>query len=290
MTPRQIHAEPLGPYRAALGEGPLWNARTGRLLWLDILSQRLLETDPNDGASKITAFAERVSAIAHRAGGGLLAAAGSRLCTLGDEGSLQTIVTLPAEAHGNLNDGKADARGRFWCGTASFEAGGHSSLYRFDNGAPPVAVLGGVSMSNGIGWSPDNSRLYYVDSPTRRLDAFAFDLDSGEVRARAPLIELPEGQLPDGLCVDAEGCIWLAVWGGSHVLRITPDGAIDAEIRIPTAAVSSCAFGGSDGRTLFITTAQEGMTAEQLAADPWAGALFAADVGVTGSAVATTRL
>ncbi|MDR3475122.1 MAG: SMP-30/gluconolactonase/LRE family protein [Devosia sp.] len=272
----------VGTYRAELGESPVWDAARQRLLWLDILQSRLLLTNPGSGETVITDLAGRPGAIALAAGGNLVAATGRDIVALGPEGRAERLQTLPAEASLRLNDGKPDAAGRFWVGTASADGAPVGALYRIESGRAPATVVLGVRMSNGIGWSPDNRTLYYVDTGTRSLDAFDFDLTDGTPTNRRTLLELPPGQLPDGLTVDAGGRIWLAIWGGSCVLVVTPAGEIAARLDLPTSRVASCTFGGPSLRTLFVTTAQEGATAEELAADRFAGALFAVETEAQG--------
>jgi sugar lactone lactonase YvrE len=281
-------AEPvaLGSYRAELGESPLWDAATGRLLWLDILRSRLLSTDPATGATDVTELGRRASAIAFDDEGGLVAAAGREIVGLG---SGTILAALPENAAGRFNDGKPDAEGRFWVGTADPEGEPRGAFYRFS--APGLkAAVEGVRMSNGIGWSPEGRTMYYVDTGARRLDAFDFAMADGILGQRRTLVEFPAAHLPDGLTVDADGRIWLAVWGSSSVFVIAPSGKIERRIVLPTSRVSSCTFGGAQLRTLFVTTAQEGATPEELAADPLAGALFAFEPGVEGLPPDTVRL
>lgn len=282
-------AEPvaLGSYRAELGESPLWDLATGRLLWLDILRSRLLSTDPATGATEITKLARRTSVIAFDDEGGLIAAAGREIVSL-DSG--EVVAALPEQAAGRFNDGKPDAMGRFWIGTADPQGQPRGALHRLEGRGRLAAAVAGVRMSNGIGWSPDGRTMYYVDTGTRRLDAFDFDMADGSLGGRRTLIEFPAGNLPDGLTVDADGRIWLAVWGSSSIFAIASDGKVERQIVLPTSRVSSCAFGGAKLRTLFITTAQEGATADELAADPLAGALFAIEPGVAGLPPDTVRL
>jgi len=268
--------------RAALGESPVWDAAAQRLLWLDILGCRLLRTDPLTGSTEAIPLDQRPGSIALAEGDSLLIAAGNEIIVRRGDGATRTVATLPAGEPGRYNDGKPDAAGRFWVGTASATAAPECALYSITPGSAPVAMVDGIRMSNGLGWSPDNRTFYYVDTGSHRLDAFAFDLAAGTLSGRRTLFELPPGHLPDGLAVDAEGRIWLAVWGAAAVLVLSPAGAIVATIELPTPRVSSCAFGGDDLKTLFITTAQEGMTPAEVAADPLAGALFALETDTAG--------
>ncbi len=183
-----------------------------------------------------------------------------------------------------MNDGKSDPRGRFWAGTMDSDGRlDRGSLYRLEPSGKAVVAIEGVSLSNGVGWNDDGTLMYYVDSPTRRVDVFDFDLDSGEPLNRRPFVVCDEGWgLPDGLAVDTDGCVWVAFWGGSAVRRFRPDGAVVGGVDLPASQVTSCAFGGTDRQTLFITTAGGYLSDEQRAVEPHAGALFAVETGVSG--------
>lgn len=263
-----MQPEVISPYRAGLGEGPVWRAGSATLLWIDIRGSALLETAPGTGRTQVTPLPEAPGAVA-LTDRGVMLAMGQALVADGAE-----IARLPPGQPGRFNDGKADAAGRFWVGTANAQGRADCTLWRYDGAFVPV--LSGVTMSNGLGFSPDGRIFYHVDTGTQRLDAFDCTADGGLTRRRT-LLHLPAGHLPDGLCVDAEGRVWLALWGGGCVLCVTPDGQIDRQIHLPVPLVTSCAFGGTDLRTLFITTAQG-----DRAPGPLEGALFAVDVGAQG--------
>lgn len=282
MTMRQESLRVVGSIRAELGESPVWDAGRQRLLWLDILGETLLCTDPASGETEATALGRRPGSLALTDGEALLIASGQDILIHSTAGEIRSFATLPTPGHARCNDGKPDAAGRFWVGTASPSGTPEAHLYCLAPAAAPRAVLDGIRMSNGLGWSPDNRTFYYVDTGTQQLDAFDFDLAAGRLANRRTLLQLPPAQLPDGLTVDADGRIWLAVWGGTCVLVIAPDGTIESRLELPTARVSSCTFGGPDLRTLFVTTAQEGMSAEEIATDPLAGALFAVETDSAG--------
>jgi sugar lactone lactonase YvrE len=185
-----------------------------------------------------------------------------------------------------LNDGKADPQGRFWAGTKHLE-GEHAigSLYRLGRDGRAVRVLDGLTVSNGLGWSPDGATMYHVDSPTRRVDAYAFDPATGAVEGRRELVSFPpDAGLPDGLTVDEDGHLWVAFWGGGALRRVAPDGRVVEEIAMPASLVTSCAFGGEDGGDLFVTSARVGLTDAELRDRPLAGAVFRLRPGVRGPA------
>jgi sugar lactone lactonase YvrE len=203
-------------------------------------------------------------------------------------GTGATTVLARPEAHQGgavrTNDGAADPWGTFWIGSMARTAEpGRGSLYRYHEGAPLETVLTNLTIANGIGWSPDRRTMYYVDSGPGTLRAFDLD-DSGAILTERLLVafDVPREGTPDGLCVDVEGALWVAVWGGSEVRRYDPSGALLARVAVGTSQPSCCTIGGANGTTLYITTAQEDMSDEQLAAEPDAGRLFTCEVGVRG--------
>jgi sugar lactone lactonase YvrE len=247
---------------AELGEGPCWDATNDRLLWVDIRRGELHVWDGVD--DHVTPVGAPLGAAVPTADGDVLLALADRLALLSGE----TLATIPHGAHMRLNDGACDAQGRFWVGSMrrDEEKREDAALYRFDGAL--MNVLDGVSLSNGIGWSPDGSRMYYVDTLTRNVDVFDYD---GDVTNRRTFTRIEkDAGFPDGLTVDDEGAVWVALWGGSAVRRYAPDGSLDRVLPVPALNVTSCCFGGANGSTLFITTA---------APD---GRVFAADPGVSG--------
>jgi sugar lactone lactonase YvrE len=185
-----------------------------------------------------------------------------------------------------MNDGKCDPGGRFWAGTKDVEGRRPlGSLYRLDADRTVVRVLSGVSISNGLGWSLDRRSMYYIDSPSHGVDVFDFAVEDGSVSGRRRLVDLPEEWgLPDGMTVDAEGFLWVAFWGGSAVRRISPDGRVVSVVSLPVSQVTSCAFGGDDLSDLYITSARNGLEADQRREQTFAGGLFRLRPGVAGLA------
>ena len=265
---------------AVLGEGPRWDPARRRLLWVDLERRELHVFDPATGEDRHTVLDDRVGVGVPTESGAVLVALATRLALLepGD-GSLRDLVAIP---HGRgdmrLNDGVCDPAGRFWVGSTALdfepEAG---ALYRYAEGELD-RVLDRVTISNGIGWSPDGRLMYYVDSPTYRVDVFDFDSATGEPGGRRPFVVLPRGSgVPDGLAVDDDGCVWLALYGRGLVHRYGVDGVLDGVLELPVTKVTACCFGADDGRSLFITTASQELSPEELARQPLAGSLFVAN-------------
>ncbi len=203
-----------------------------------------------------------------------------------ERGTFETRATPEAgEADNRFNDGRCDRRGRFFAGSMheprTRDAG---VLWRFDTLGVATAIAGGVTVANGLAWSPDDRLMYWADTFTQRIWTFDYDIDSGTVANRRLWLDAASNAVgfPDGAAVDAEGCYWSARYMGGAVVRFTPDGRVDRVIEVPTERVTMCAFGGADLRTLYITTAWNRMTDAERAADPHAGGLFAIDAGVTG--------
>jgi sugar lactone lactonase YvrE len=243
---------------AQLGEGPRWDAALRRLLWVDIEGRTLHVFDPVTGDDSALPVWSRVGAASWTTAEGMvLVALAERLALLSlADGSLSTLAEIPHAGHMRLNDGACDPAGRFWIGSMALaETPGIAALYRYADGALE-RVVDDVSLSNGLGWSPDETLMYYVDSPTYRIDVFDYDVGSGTIANRRPFVELEHAAgIPDGLAVDDEGCVWLALWGGSSVRRYSPEGALEHVVDVPATHVTACAFGGEDRRSLFITSA-----------------------------------
>ena len=269
--------------RSELGEGPVWDARSGRLVWVDTLGRWIHATDPRTGATESIEVPLDVGAVAPRAAGGYVAALQDGFWIVGD-GPARRITTVPeARPVLRFNDGKCDPTGRFWAGTMAYDKEvGAASLYRLDAKGRATRVIDGATISNGLAWSEDARTMYYIDSPTQRVDAFTFNSATGEVADRRTVVRIPEELgTPDGMTVDAEGGLWVALWGGGAVHRYV-DGRLDREIRLPVTQPTSCAFGGADLDSLYITSAREGLSEAERRAQPLAGALFRVRPGVRG--------
>ncbi|MFE2299167.1 SMP-30/gluconolactonase/LRE family protein [Streptomyces sp. NPDC059445] len=254
---------------AALGEGPTWDARAGRLVWVDILGSRIHTYDPASGRRTVLATEQHVGAAKPRAGGGLVVNLRDGVGLYGPDGdSFRWLHREPVPGR-RANDAAVAPDGSLWCGTMRYdEAPGGGTLSRIAPDGTVRPILDDVSVSNGTGWSPDGRRVYYVDSPTRRVDVFDTG-DDGLPVGRRPFVTVEDG-FPDGLTVDAEGCVWVALWDGGAVRRYTPDGTLDRVLELPVRRPTACAFGGADLTDLYITTARTGLDAPH----PMSGSLL----------------
>jgi sugar lactone lactonase YvrE len=272
---------------AQVGEGPVWDDASGTLVWVDIMGNTVHRYDPATGRDRTIDVGQPVgAAVLRHDGNGLVLALRDGFGML-DEGSgqIQLVAAVEADVPTNrMNDGKCDPGGRFWAGTMAFEVTpGVAALYRLDPELQVNRMLSGVTLSNGLGWSPDGRQMYYIDSTTRGLDVFDFEPADGSLGERRRLITIPPGEgLPDGMTVDAEGGLWIALHGSGSIRRYMPDGRVDRVVRVPPKMVTCCTFGGSDLTDLYITTMSLGLSAADRRAQPLAGALFRCRPGVRG--------
>ena len=265
--------------RCTLGEGPVWDERAQRLYWVDIKAPAIWQLDPHSGKTRSWSMPHRVGAIALREKGGLVAAMKPGFAFVDLETANVEIIARPeAGVPGNrFNDGACDAMGRFWAGTMDDEEKSPSGhLYRLDADRNVARFDAGFVITNGIRWSNDGSRMYFVDSAARTIWVYAFDPVKGIPGRRQVFVQLAESDgWPDGLCVDAEDHVWGAHWGAGRLTRYSPDGRKDRTIEIPAPNVTCCCFGGPDLGTLYITTARTGLSDGALRAAPLAGGVFA---------------
>jgi sugar lactone lactonase YvrE len=271
---------------ARLGECPRWDGARERLLWVDIDAGLVHDTDPATGTDVVHAIGQKVGALAPRARGGAVLAVATGFALMDPDGAVQQVARVDQPADVIMNDGACDPAGRFWAGTGALdERPGAGALHRLDADLTVTTPIPSVTLSNGIGWSPDGTRMYYVDSGTHGLDVLDFDVAAGTFANRRRLVDVdPADGVPDGLAVDAEGAIWLALWGGGCVRRHLSDGRLDRTVAVPASHVTACALGGPDGTTLYVTTAAGYLDPGERAAQPLAGGLFAVAVDVPGPA------
>jgi sugar lactone lactonase YvrE len=256
---------------ATLGEGPTWDPAGGRLLWVDILACEVHAYDPVSGSDTVLRrTSQHVGAAKPRAGGGLVVNLRDGIGLYDPDGSFRWLAEHPVEGVRG-NDAAVGPDGALWAGTMRYDTrAGGGRLRRVQPGGETTVVLDGVTISNGLGWSPDGRLMYYIDTPTGRIDVFDVEPGTFLPTGRRPFADVPGPGEPDGMTVDADGNLWVAVWGGGRVLRFTPDGALDATVEVPVPMTTACAFGGPDLRDLYITTASEGSPP----GTPDAGALF----------------
>jgi sugar lactone lactonase YvrE len=273
--------------KVLLGEGPWWNARTGELYWVDIEGCAVHIFDPATGSDRKIDVGQMVGCVVGRKSGGVVLALQQGLYAL-DLETEELTPLLDPESHlpeNRFNDGKCDSRGRFWAGTTRVAHDQQvGSLYRLHEDLTIHRALSDVWISNGLAWSLDDRTMYFIDSPTSQVVAFDFDADAGTIRNKRLVIELPQGGgSPDGMTIDEEGMLWVALWDGWRVIRVNPhQGAIMDEIKLPVARPTSCCFGGTTLDELYITTASTRMPAEELAKQPLAGGLYRCKPGVKG--------
>ncbi|MER7179295.1 SMP-30/gluconolactonase/LRE family protein [Streptomyces hyaluromycini] len=260
---------------ATLGEGPTWDPATGRLIWIDVLGSRVHTYDPATGHRTIRTTEQHVGAVKPRAGGGLVLNLRDGVGLLDPDDTFRWLYREPVPGR-RANDAAVAPDGSLWAGTMRYdEATGGGTLSRVSPDGTVTTLLPDVTVSNGTGWSPDGRRVYYVDTPTRRVDVF--DYTDGLPVDRRPLVTIEESAgFPDGLTVDADGCVWVALWGGAAVRRYTPTGELDRVIPLPATLTTACAFGGADLTDLYVTTARVGLdrphpTAGSLLVIPGAG-------------------
>ncbi|MGI5171089.1 SMP-30/gluconolactonase/LRE family protein [Spirillospora sp. CA-253888] len=261
------HIEIALPARARLGEGPTWHSAAGVLLWVDILESEVHAYDPATGRDGVRRTGQHVGAAKPRAGGGLVVNLRDGVGLYDADGAFRWLAEHPVPGCRG-NDAAVGPDGALWAGSMRYdEAPGGGRLRRVSPDGATTTVLDDVTISNGIAWSPDGRLMYYADTPTGRIDVFAFHPETG-ASGRRTFTTVPG--LPDGLTVDADGRVWVALWGGGRVLCHTPEGRLDRTIEVPATQTTACAFGGPDLRDLYVTTAAEGASE----GDAHAGALF----------------
>jgi D-xylonolactonase len=277
-----MQPELIADYRCVTGEGPAWHPLEKRLYWVDIPRGRMFRYDPATGSHDQCYGGEVVGGFTIQADGSLLLFMAKGAVKIWREGRLETVVEeIAAERDSRFNDVIADPEGRVFCGTMGTKE--HpGSLYRLDRDGTVTKLLGGIGVSNGMGFTPDRQRMYYTDSPKREIYLFDFDRATGAITSQRIFVRTPdeEGEgVPDGMTVDAEGFVWCARWDGSCLVRYNPEGREVRRITFPAKQVSSATFGGEDYADLYVTTAGGDQKEKN---GPGAGALFRVRPGVKG--------
>jgi len=270
-----VRAEPFTDPLAYHAEGPVWSESWGGLRWVDMLAGDVLSLAA-DGSVTRRSVGTIAAALRPRAGGGAVIGVERGFVLEAPDGELTGLGELWDDPGVRMNDGGCDPAGRFYCGSMAYDhRPGAGALYRLDPDGTVEVAMRDVTISNGLEWSPDGSRAYYNDTATGEVSALDADLTARRTFAR---IASDDGA-PDGLTVDAEGGVWVALYGGSAVHRYTPSGALDAVVELPVTKATACTFGGPDLRTLFITTSREDLPDDE---QPEAGSVFACTPGVAG--------
>jgi sugar lactone lactonase YvrE len=285
---REIRAEPvemdLPP--SELGEGPVWLEDRAELAFVDIQRGMIELLAVATGHVRTIPLGEMVGSIAPARSGNLVAAVATGFVLVDlESGRVRRLATLEhADPTIRMNDGKADPWGRFWAGTMGLDKRpGAGTLYCLEPDLTVRVKLDQVTISNGLDWSADRRTMFYVDTPTQRVDRFEVGPDGLDLKAGGPFVTVPlEDGAPDGLTLDASGRLWLALWGGNQISCFGPTGELEAIIRVPANHVTSCTFGGADLRDLYITSAWTERTAAERASEPLAGRLFHCRPGAVG--------
>ncbi|MEM8806983.1 MAG: SMP-30/gluconolactonase/LRE family protein [Cyanobacteria bacterium P01_G01_bin.38] len=284
MATTQYTLHNLLPARARLGEGPIWDEMAQVLYWVDIYNHRVHRFTPATGEDTYFDVGDTVGAIALTYTHQILIAQRHQLAFLDpDTGIVTPIVSIEDNLPQNrINDGKCDAAGRFWFGSMSAqkEAG---NLYCYEPSGQLHRMETNLTISNGLGWSPDNRTFYLTDSPTGHIYAYDFDITTGNLDRRRVFADLSgEIGVPDGLTVDSEGCVWSALWDGWCIIRFSPEGREINRIPLPIQRPTSCTFGGKGLTTLLITTASIGLSETDIEKSFFSGDLFSTETDVLG--------
>ncbi len=282
-----MQADLLLDAQAQLGEGALWDEREGVLYWVDILGSQLHRYTPQTGTNETFAIRQHVSSVVLDEVGNIFVTVKDGFAQFDPQAKTLHLIASPEPplVNARFNDGKADPAGRYWAGTMAYDFTPHAAvLYCLDTDGTISIKERDVTISNGIVWTPDHQTMYYVDSSPRVIYAFDYDKASGAITNGKIVVKVPESMgAPDGMAIDSEGQLWVAHWGyGAVVCWCPKTGEVIDEISVPASQVTSCAFGGDDLKTLYITSARDGLSDEALLSQPHAGGLFVAQTDVVG--------
>jgi sugar lactone lactonase YvrE len=270
--------------RARLGEGAMWDFKQQLLYWVDIYNHRVHRFSPTTGKDEYFDVGDVVGAIALAGDNKLIIALRHQLAFLDTQtGVVTSIIEIEVDQENNrFNDGKCDPQGRFWFGSMSSEAN-QAQLYRYDQDGSLHIMETGLTISNGLGWSPDQKTFYLTDSPEQKIFAYDFNSTTGSISNRRTVVDLTDESFnPDGLTIDSQGYIWSAMWNGGCIIRFNPSGEEVARIQLPVPLVTSCTFGGENLQTLYITTASVGLQQDEIDKYYYSGDVFAFQSQVAG--------
>lgn len=284
ITPELVHHT-----GAELGEGPFWWTPRGALVWVDLHAGVVHRLAIESGSHERWHVNQPVSAVVRRHGGGFLLALRDGIAEAETFGATPRLVEPinPGQPQLRCNDASCDSRGRLWVGTMADDCSpGEGAVYRYTQPGALKQMIAGATIANGTAWSPQDDTMYFIDSAHRSIDRFSWEPEEGAIGRRSVFIRTSDCPgIPDGMAVDADGCLWVAFFGGGAVRRFTPAGQLDTIVTLPVTQVTSCAFGGKSRDALFITTARRGLNPEQRREQPLAGDLFACPVSTPGMAV-----
>lgn len=271
--------------KTCVGEGPLWDEKSRRLLWIDVLEGKVFIFNPNSQQNVEIRIGKHVGAIALTHSDAILAAAKDEIISIDvKHSSITPILKVITDDKFRFNDGRVDAHGRFVVGSMGYEPKpGTASLYSYTYPQKIETILEDVGLSNGLCWSKDSQTFYYIDTLTSQIARYSYDIETGKVSDRKSLItfEKSDGS-PDGMTIDSEGNLWVAFWGGGCIRRISSDGRIIGTYKLPVSRVTSVAFGGENLSQLFITTASYLLNEDELLREPLAGSLFVMETDTQG--------
>jgi len=274
--------------KSDLGEGAIWNDKTNELYWVDITGKILNIYNPATGNNKELFTGQMIGTVVPGESGKVLVALQNGFYSLDPGTGTKKWIANPEEdlPDNRFNDGKCDPAGRFWAGTLNMSGKkGAAALYRLNLDGTVTKMIDNVSISNGIVWSNDHQKMYYIDTPTQKVMGYDYDNETGNISNPETAIEIPaEMGSPDGMTIDSDGNVWVALWGGSAVGCWNPEtGKLVRTINVPAKNVTSCAFGGPELETLYITTARQATSDEELKKFPLAGGVFKTIPGVKGA-------
>lgn len=284
----KYNPELLTNQKSILAEGPCWDAQNQIFIWIDIIGEKVFVYNPVNDNLRTYSTGQAIGAAVPNRKGGLVLALKDGFYSLNlNSGEITAIYTgIEDDKENNrFNDGKCDSYGRFWAGTMDMDGKKEAGcLYYLTADLKVRTVLKDVSISNGLAWSKDDKTMYYIDSPTKEVCAFDFDLELGEIFNKRVVVRIPDGQgVPDGMTIDKEGMLWIAQWGGWCVSHWNPvNGELLDKISLPVSRVTSCTFAGKCLDELYITTASEGLSKEELSKQPKAGCIFKVKTDTSG--------
>lgn len=270
-------------YSSELGEGPFWDSKRSRLHWVDIIGKKIISQNLDGSNIHALEVDGNPGCVVLSDEGTMVAGVDNQISSFDGGGNLLKVLADTNEGSGlRFNDGKCDPSGRFWVGSMDRkEKNKLGSLYSWNNEEGLVNREQGVTVSNGMGWSPDNSLFYYIDSPTRKVSVYDFDLLTGGIKNKRTFISFGEEDgFPDGMTIDADGRLWVAFWGGSKIMCIDAQSKrVEEVIQFPVSKITSCAFGGEQMDQLFVTSAKVQVSEVD---EPMAGKTFVIELGITG--------